>query len=122
MSRMKVFFALALATLLGSIAATQVSAQVYVYGAPVFGPRIIAPVPYPVVQGYRVPAYVAPVAPVVTYNAYRPVVVAPPVYNPAGVVVTSRYRPAVVGPGIGGFPNVYRPGQPVRNALRFAIP
>ncbi len=118
MSRLKVFLALAAASLLGSVVATQVSAQVYLYGPPAFGPRVMAPVPYPVVRSYR-PAYVAPV---VSYNAYRPVVVAPPVYAPVGVVVTPRYRPAVVAPGIGGFPNVYRPGQPVRNALRYAIP
>lgn len=119
MSRMKVFLALGIATLLGSIAATQVSAQVFVYGAPVVGPRVVARAPYPVVRGYRVPTVVAPV---VSYNTYRPVVVAPPVYNPVGVVTGPIYRPTVIAPGIGGLPNAYVPGQPVRNTLRFAIP
>ena len=81
----------------------------------------VAPVA-PVVSAYRpaVTTYVAPAATVRAYSTYRPVV---PAYAAPIVPVSPRYyRPAVVGPGIGGFPNLYRPGQPVRNALRFAIP
>jgi hypothetical protein len=85
-----------------------------------------APVVAPVVH-----TTVAPMIPTTTYVAgygvARPVVVAPtvpvvaPVVSPIGVP-TTLYRPTVVGPGIAGLPNVYVPGQPVRNALRFALP
>lgn len=99
-----------------------------------FGPAFVAP---PVARAYRVatpvPAvaygiptyragYVAPASFVprsyaTPYTSYRPVYPVAP-----AVVAVPAYRPAVVGPGIGGLPNVYVPGQPVRNALRFAIP
>ncbi len=113
MSKLKITLALAASLVLGAIVATHTHAQVFVYG-PSVGVRV-APViarPYPVV--YAAPRVMAP--PVVSYSAYRPVVAAP-IYSPV-----VRVRPAVIGPGIGGYPNVYVPGQPVRNALRFTIP
>lgn len=116
MSKTKVILSLALATLLGTIVASQSKAQVVVLG-PSVGARIAPPIvaPLPLV-GPRV-VYRAPyIAPGPSYRTYAPVVPAVR-YAP-----TSVFRPAVVGPGIGGFPNVYRPGQPIRNALRFAIP
>lgn len=111
--------------LLAGALAAPTQAQVFIYGPPALGPRlapvvpvVVMPRPYPVVTAYRLPGYVAPAA---AYSAYRPVV-APPVYAPVGVVTTVRARPVVVGPGIGGLPNTYVPGQPVRNVLRFAVP
>ncbi len=126
MNRTKLVPSLLAAVVLVGVLAELAQAQVFIYGPRVVGPRIapavMVPSPYPVVSAYRVPTYVAPVVnPVATYRSYRPVV-ASPVYAPVGVVTTTRVRPAVVGPGIGGLPNVYIPGQPVRNALRFAVP
>lgn len=118
----KILSSLSIGLLLAGALAVPASAQVFIYGPPAIGPRVspvvVVPRPYPVVSAYRVPGYVVPAA---AYSSYRPVV-APPVYVPVGVVTTARVRPAVVGPGIGGLPNVYVPGQPVRNALRYAVP
>lgn len=114
MRKLQITLALAAVFVIGTFAANQSQAQVFVYG-PSVGIRVAPPMipgPYPVVAYPR--TYVAP--PVVAYRSYRPVVAAP-VYSPV-----VRVRPTVVGPGIGGFPNVYVPGQPLRNALRFTIP
>lgn len=102
------------------------SAQVVVLSpVPVLAPpMMVMPAPVPVVTAYRpvVPAYVAPAA----YSTYRPAYTLPPVPVaplPAyGYGTVARYRTGVVGPGLGGFPSVYTPGQPVRNALRFVVP
>ncbi len=118
----KILSSLWIGVLLVGVVAVPATAQVFIYGPPAIGPSVspvvVVPRPYPVVSPYRVPGYVVPTA---AYSTYRPVVV-PPVYAPVGVVTTARVRPAIVGPGIGGLPNVYVPGQPVRNALRFAVP
>ena len=117
------------AVVLGAVAAASAQAQVVVY-RPGFSvplaPRVLAaPVAYPapVVTAYRpvISPYVAP-APVVRYSSYRAVYPVAPVYRTSAVVATTRYRPVVVGRGVGRLPNLYVPGQPVRNALRFAVP
>lgn len=139
MSKLKIVIATGVALMAGGILSSSARAQGFIYGPRIVGPRVVAraivPVPIaapvyrpaivaPVVSAYRptYSSYVAPAAAVhiSSYGAYRPVLTAP-VYT-APSVVTTRIRPAVVGPGIGGLPNVYVPGQPVRNALRFAIP
>ncbi len=98
--------------------------------ATVYRPAIVAaPVPYGVARPVIVnsPIYAArPVVAPPLVAVAPPVTVARPVV-PTSVVIPaavprSLYRPAVVGPGVGGLPNVYVPGQPVRNALRFALP
>ena len=125
MSRLRITLAAGLLVMAGGWMAAPAQAQVVVMGRPVVGPRVVAravlpaPVlPAPVVTTYRpvVTSYVAP-----TYGVYRPVLAPAPVYR-SPVVVTTRVRPAVIGPGIGGLPNVYVPGQPIRNTLRFALP
>lgn len=103
--------------------------------ATVYHPAIVAaPVPYGVARPIIVnpPLYAAPRIVAQPIVALPPVTVASPVTVARPVVPTSvlipaavprsLYRPAVVGPGVGGLPNVYVPGQPVRNALRFALP
>ncbi len=125
MRKLKMTLVLVVAVVVGSVAASTSQAQVAFYGGGGFvGPMF--PRPYPVVTAYRGPyashAYVAPIA---GYGTYRPVVPVPvyrPAYRPVGIVPAPLVRPAAIGPGIGGYPNVYLRGQPVRNALRFAIP
>ena len=126
MSRWKTFSALTIAATLGFIVAAPASAQVWVAGPPILVPNIAPPFSppssYSVVNSYPAPSVFAPTP---VYGAYRPVVVpavAPPVFNPVGAVAPTRYRPAVVAPGIGGLPNIYVPGQPIRNVLRYALP
>ncbi len=111
-----------LAGLVSAATAGGAHAQIFV------GPSVVSP-------RYVVPPVIGPRAVVVAPN-YVPwrssVVVAPrttlrPVYPVTPAVAPPGLRgrplsPVVIGPGIGGFPNRYVRGQPVRNALRFAIP
>lgn len=114
MSTLKIPMALAAVLAVGTLVTNPAQAQTLLVGPPVaigVAPPIV-PVPYPVVTYPR--PYVAP--PVVAYSTYRPVVTTP-VYTPV-----VRTLPAYIGSGVGGLPRVYVPGQPIRNALRFAIP
>ncbi len=125
-----------MAAMVGLCSSTFAFSQITLF-QPSYSPVVIpAPIAVPVAP--IVPTYVAPTvryAPVIPtpmvatpvrssyrlpYTVARPV--APVVIAPAVGVPVTQYRPLVVGPGIGGLPNTYVPGQPVRNALRFAIP
>lgn len=129
MNKLSIFTVLVVMAGIGAWNVASAQAQVVFYG-PTPPSTVVVPapaVPGPVVAGPVVggpmvtaypPAVVVPSQPAVT--TYRPVLVPPAPY--VAPVVTSRYRPTVVAPGIGGWPNAYVPGQPVRNALRFAIP
>ncbi|MEZ6134320.1 MAG: hypothetical protein R3C53_05345 [Pirellulaceae bacterium] len=119
------------------IMASAVSAQVVVLrpgfgpvGPRGFGPPVVAArYAVPVSPVYRA-SYIAPPVYRSSYIAPRTYTAAPTyAYRPAIPVPSfpvvpayTTYRPAVVGPGIGGFPNVYVPGQPIRNAIRYAVP
>ena len=128
---MSIFKLAVVGIVLGCLGASVSQAQVVVYRPIVPGPQVIVTptsyAPIPVVTTYssyyRAPAvsYVAPAVSVPAVRVYRPYVPVAPVRVPA-VVSTVRVRRAVIGRGIGPFPNVYRRGQPVRNAVRFAIP
>ena len=112
------------------VAPVPVAPTVSVYSPPIVSYSTFSPVVAPtyVPPRYVPPSYVAPASVVSPYVVSRPVYpVAPVVTSLASVVplapaVTSAYRPAVVGAGVGGVPNFYVPGQPVRNALRFVTP
>jgi len=98
-------------------ASTAWAHRVVVYSPVVAGP--------PVVHAYYAPAPVVAYSPVVTYApvvqpavAYSPVVTA---YSPV-VVRRPAVTPYVIGRGALGQAQVYIPGQPVRNALRFVTP
>ena len=138
---MRTLFSLIVAAAFLAFLGQKADAQVVVAGYPAYGlagysvplptpplPGFVPGVaPVPVVSAYRVGYSAAPTR-AASYATYRPAyaaVPAPIVDFPAPVVVApyvARVRPAVVAPGIGGWPNVYVPGQPVRNALRYAIP
>ncbi len=119
-----------LAIAFATVQASDLSAQVWVGGygpvpvvAPVVVARPVVPVILPqptVVTAYRpvVPTVVAPVA---AYSVARPAYVAPVAVVPAPVTV-ARYRTGYIGPGLGGYPTVYTPGQPIRNAVRYVVP
>jgi len=66
---------------------------------------------------YAAPMYAAPMYPAPMYAA--PVVVAPRVvYRPAVLAPPV----AVYSPGVVVYPRVFVPGQPIRNAIRAALP